>query len=190
MPNIGANSIRAGNILNYNGKLWIVSKTPEHTMPGKGGAFVQVEMKDIKTGTKLNERFRSAESVDRVTLEQKDFQYLYPEGDNMLTLMDLESYEQITVSKELAGDAAVFLQDNMTVVVESYEGSVLSITLPDTVILEITEADPVVKGQTATSSYKPAILENGVRIMVPPFIESGTRVVVKTEDSSYVERAK
>lgn len=189
MPNIGANSIRAGNILNYNGKLWIVSKTPEHTMPGKGGAFVQVEMKDIKTGTKLNERFRSAESVDRVTLEQKDYQYLYAEGD-MLTLMDLESYEQINVSKELAGDAGAFLQDNMTVVVESYEGTALSISLPDTVILEITEADPVVKGQTATSSYKPAILENGVRIMVPPFIESGTRVVVKTEDGSYVERAK
>lgn len=189
MPNIGANSIRAGNILNYNGKLWIVSKTPEHTMPGKGGAFVQVEMKDIRTGTKLNERFRSAESVDRVTLEQKDHQFLYAEGD-MLTLMDLESYEQLSVNKELAGDAAVFLQDGMKVMVESYEGMVLSIALPDTVILTISEADPVVKGQTATSSYKPAVLENGVRVMVPPFIESGIRIVVKTEDGSYVERAK
>lgn len=189
MPNIGANSIRAGNILNYNGKLWIVSKTPEHTMPGKGGAFVQVEMKDLKTGTKLNERFRSAETVDRVTLEQKDYQYLYAEGD-MLTLMDLETYDQINVHKELAGDAAVFLQDNMTITVESHEGVVLSLTLPDTVILEITSADPVIKGQTATSSYKPAMLENGVRVMVPPFVESGIRVVVKTEDGSYVERAK
>lgn len=186
---INANSIRAGNVLEYNGKLWVVSKTPEHTMPGKGGAFVQVEMKDVKTGVKLNERFRSSENVERVRLDQNDYQYLFGDDDTV-TLMETESYEQIAVNRELLGDAAVFLQDGMIVTVESYEGSPLSVSLPDTVVLTITEADPVVKGQTATSSYKPAILENGVRVMVPPFIESGTRIVVRTEDSTYVERAK
>ena len=189
MPKLNANSIRAGNVLEHNGKLWVVSKTPEHTMPGKGGAFVQVEMKDIKTGTKLNERFRAAESVEQVRLDQQDYQYLYRE-DNIITLMDLQSYEQITVDAALVGDAAVFLQDGMMVAIESYEGTPLSVTLPDTVILTIIEADPVIKGQTATSSFKPSIVENGVRVMVPPFIESGTRIVVRTADSTYVERAK
>lgn len=189
MAKLNANSIRAGNVLEHNGKLWVVSKTPEHTMPGKGGAFVQVEMKDIRTGTKLNERFRAAESVEQVRLDQQDFQYLYTEG-TIITLMDLESFEQITVDKDLVGDAAVYLQDGMMVAIESYEGAPLSVSLPDTVVLEISEADPVIKGQTATSSYKPAMLENGVRVMVPPFIEAGTRIVVRTADSTYVERAK
>jgi elongation factor P len=186
---INANSIRAGNVLEHNGRLWIVSKTPSWAMPGKGGAFVQVEMKDFKTGTKLNERFRSNDEVERVRLDQKDYQFLYMDGD-MMTLMDNDTYDQITINKDILGDRSAFLQDGMIVTVESYEESPINVTLPDTVILEIAEADPVVKGQTVSSSYKPAVLVNGVKIMVPPFIESGTKVVVKTDDASYVERAK
>jgi elongation factor P len=186
---INANSIRAGNVLEHNGKLWIVSKTPSWAMPGKGGAFVQVEMKDVKTGTKLHERFRSTEEVEKVRLDQKEYQFLYME-DEMMALMDNQTYEQISVHKEILGEKVAFLQDNMIVVVESYEDSPISITLPDVVVVRVAEADPVVKGQTASSSYKPALLENGLKILVPPFIEAGTRIVVKTEDTSYVERAK
>lgn len=185
---INAVSIRVGNVLEHKGKLWVVSKTM-HTQPGKGGAFMQVEMKDVKSGTKLNERFRSDESVEQARLDQKDYQYLYMEGDN-LALMDQESFEQISLPKDLLGDAAVFLQDGMKLIVEMYDEQPITARLPDQVTLEITEAEPVVKGQTASSSYKPAILENGVRIMVPPFIEAGTRVVVNTSTQEYVERAK
>jgi len=186
---INANSIRAGNVLEHNGRLWIVSKTPSWAMPGKGGAFVQVEMKDIKTGTKLNERFRSSEDVEKVRLDQREYQFLYFE-DDMICLMNQESYDQISIHKDILGDKAAFLQDGMIVTLESYEESPINLMLPDTVILEIIEAEPVVKGQTASSSYKPAILENNVRVMVPPFISSGTKIVVRTEDATYVERAK
>jgi elongation factor P len=186
---INANSIRAGNVLEHNGRLYIVSKTPDHTMPGKGGAFVQVEMKDIKNGTKINERFRSTENVERVRLDQKEYQFLFIEN-NQLNLMDIENFEQITINEELIGDKIAYLQDGMVVTVEMYEESPLKILLPDTVVLNVTETEPVVKGQTAASSYKPAILENGIRIMVPPFIDPDTKVVVKTEDDTYVERYK
>jgi elongation factor P len=185
---INANSIRPGNVLDYNGKLWVVTKT-EHTKPGKGGAYMQVEMKDIKGGTKLNERFRSAEDVERATLEEKEYQYLYKDGDN-LTLMDQDSYEQVFVPAELVGEPIAFLKDEMMIKVVSHEGKPIGVELPETVVLEIVEADAVVKGQTAASSYKPAILENGARVMVPPFIEVGTRIVVRTADASYVERSK
>lgn len=188
MVKIIANDIRPGNILEHNGKLWQVAKIM-HTQPGKGGAYMQVEMKDIKTGTKLNERFRSSETVEKARLDTKDFQYLYGDDDS-ITLMDLESYEQLHVPKTIVGDAAPFLQDGMKIVVELYEEKPLQAYLPETVILEIVEADAVVKGQTAASSYKPAILENGVRVLVPPFIESGTKIVVRTADATYVERAK
>jgi elongation factor P len=186
---INANSIRAGNVLEHNGRLYIVSKTPDHTMPGKGGAFVQVEMKDIKNGTKINERFRSTENAERVRLDQKEYQFLFIEN-NQLNLMDIENFEQITINEELIGDKIAYLQDGMVVTVEMYEESPLKILLPDTVVLNVIETEPVVKGQTAASSYKPAILENGVRIMVPPFIDPDTKVVVKTEDDTYVERYK
>lgn len=188
MPKINANDIRTGNILEYENKLYRVAKR-EHTKPGKGGAFIQVEMKEIKTGIKLNQRFRSNESVEKARLDLKKCQFLFDSGEN-ITLMDLENYEQFEVSRELVGDAAVFLQDNMEVDIETYDGVPVTVELPETVILTITETEAVVKGQTAASSYKPALLENGVRIMVPPFIESGTRVVVRTEDGSYIERAK
>jgi elongation factor P len=186
---VSANSIRAGNVLIHNGRLYIVTKTPEHTKPGKGGAFVQVEMKDIKTGTKLNERFSSSINVDKAKLDQKDYQYLYTE-DNHLVLMDNETYEQVYINADIIGDKVSYLQDGMKVVVESDEGEHISLELPETVILTITETEPVVKGQTAASSYKPAILENGLRVMVPPFINGDDKIVVRTADDSYVERAK
>lgn len=185
---INGNEIRIGNILNYQGKLWVVTKT-QHTQPGKGGAYMQVEMKAILEGTKLNERFRSAESIERVFLDEAPYQFLYAEGDD-LVFMEQTTFEQITLPRDLLGDSAVFLQDNMIINLSSYEGKPIAVSLPDTVVLQITEAEPVVKGQTATSSYKPAILENGVRVMVPPHIESGMRIVVNTQDSTYVERAK
>ena len=185
---INGNAIRTGNIIEHKGRLWRAVKT-QHTQPGKGGAYLQVELKDIRDGTKLNERFRSSEDVERVRLDQKDYQFLYAEGD-MLTFMDNETYEQISVHKDLVGEPVVFLQEGMTVTIESYEDEPISVMLPDTVVMQIVEADPVVKGQTASSSYKPAVLENGTRIMVPPHIESGIRVVVNTADATYVERAK
>jgi len=181
-------AIRVGNILDYNGKLWVVTKT-QHTQPGKGGAYMQVEMKALQEGTKLNERFRSADTVERVYLDERPFQYLYPEGDDFI-FMDQDTFEQITISSDFVGDAAAFLQDGMIVNISMYEGRPISVQLPDTVILTIDQADAVVKGQTASSSYKPAILENGLRVMVPPHIESGMRVVINTADATYVERAK
>lgn len=185
---INGNEIRPGNVIEHEGGLWAAVKV-QHVKPGKGGAFAQVELKNLVDGRKLNERFRSAATVERVRLEQKDYQYLY-ENDGMLTFMDNETYEQTQISKDLIGENAVFLQDGMEVQIESYEGEPLSVQLPETVVLEVVEADAVVKGQTASSSYKPAVLENGVKILVPPHVESGTRVVVRTEDSTYVERAK
>jgi elongation factor P len=186
---INGNAIRPGNVIEHKGRLWRAVKI-QHTQPGKGGAYLQVELKDIKDGTKLNERFRSSENVERVRLDQRPYQYLYAEGDDMLTFMDNETYEQITLHRDLVGEPIDFLQEGMTVTIESYEGDLISVMLPDTVTMAIVEADPVVKGQTASSSYKPAVLENGVRIMVPPHIESGTRIVVNTAERSYVERAK
>ena len=186
---ITATAIKQGNILVHRDELWIVAKQPEHTKPGKGPAYMQVEMKSIKTGTKLNERFNSSDYIEKAQLEQKDYQYLYME-DNNLVLMDLESFEQITLPKTILGDKLPFIEDNMVVTIESYEDEALNIELPSTVILEIEQTDPVIKGATATSSYKPAILKNGVRVMVPPYLVTGEKIVVKTEDGSFVERAK
>ena len=185
---INGNSVRIGNVIEFEGKLWVAVKT-QHTQPGKGGAYMQVELKNLVDGTKKNERFRSSEQVERVYLDQFPYQYLYEEGDNLI-FMDQANFEQISLSKDFVGDSAAFLQYGMVVDVSSYEGKPLSVQLPDTVILTIAEADPVIKGQTASSSYKPARLENGLKVMVPPHIESGMRVVVNTEDATYVERAK
>ncbi len=185
---ISGNEIRVGNIIDFQGKLWVVTKT-QHVQPGKGGAYMQAEMKSLVEGTKTNERFRSAESVERVYLDEMAHQFLYAEGDD-LVFMDQETYEQITLSREFVGDSAVFLQDGMIVNLSMYEGRAISVKLPDTVVLEIDEAEPVVKGQTASSSFKPAALSNGQRIMVPPHIGSGMRVVVNTADCTYVERFK
>jgi elongation factor P len=185
---ISANDIRPGNVLEHKDKLWGVVKT-EHVKPGKGPAYQQVELKDLVEGTKLNERFRAAETVERVRLDENEYQFLYDEGEQ-LTLMDQESFEQGVIDKQLLGDRLPFLQEGMAIMVQSYEGRPLMARLPDTTVLEVVEADPVVKGQTAAASYKPAILSNGVRIMVPPHIEAGTKVVVNIAESTYVERAK
>jgi len=184
---INGNEIRPGNVIEHNGSLWAAVKC-NAVKPGKGGAFNQVELKNLLDGTKLNERFRAAETVEKVRLEQKDFTFLFEQGD-ALVFMDSQSYDQLELQKDFVGDRAAFLQDGMTVTVELYEDKPIGISLPDQVVLTITEADPVVKGQTAASSYKPAILENGIRILVPPFIESGERIVVDTNDITYLRRA-
>ncbi|MBV9785655.1 MAG: elongation factor P [Acidisphaera sp.] len=183
-----ANLIRAGQVIEHDGRRWTVLKQQIIT-PGKGGAFIQVEMRDLKTGNKTNERWRTADTVERLLTEEREYTYSYTDGSN-LVLMDPESYEQTMIPADLLGDAAPFLQDNMPVTVDLVEGDPVAVHLPATVVLQITEADPVVKGQTAASSYKPAKLSNGVKTMVPPFIETGERIVVRTEDASYVERAK
>lgn len=185
---INGNAIRSGNVIEHQGRLWVAVKI-QHTQPGKGGAYLQVELKDVRDGTKLNERFRASESVERVRLDQKAHQFLYAEDDT-LVFMDTESYEQISLPRELIGEAAIFLQDNMTVTIESYEEQPISVQLPDAVTLTVTETEPVMKGQTAAASYKPALLDNGIRTMVPPHVGEGERVVISTADSSYVERAR
>lgn len=185
---IDGSQVRMGMVIEHKNKLWLVVKHNIMT-PGNLRSFNQVELKDIKTGNKANERLSSSEKVERVRLDDKPYQYLYSDGE-MLTFMDNESYEQMTMHKDKLGDQAAFLQDGMTVHIESYEGDPLHVKLPERITMKIVEADPVVKGQTASSSYKPAVLENGVRILVPPFLESGTSIVINTEDMSYVERAK
>ena len=184
---IDANSIRVGNVLEYNSKLWIVLKAM-HTQPGKGGAYMQVEMKEMKAGTKTNVRFRSSETVEKAHLDTNDLQYLYTEGDRM-TLIDMQSYEQIEVDLELIGNLVPFLTEGMNLTVQFYEGKPVSVSLPEKVEGMIAECESVVKGQTAASSYKPAVLENGVRIMVPPFINQGDKVLVSTLTLEYLERA-
>jgi elongation factor P len=186
---INGNAIRPGMVIEHQGRLWRAVRI-QHTQPGKGGAYLQVELKGLRDNTKLNERFRSSESVERVRLDQRTLQFLYSEGD-MYTFMDNESFEQISLPADTIGEEQIpFLQEGMIVTIEFHEEAPISVQLPDSVVLEVVEADAVVKGQTASSSYKPAVLENGMRVMVPPHIEAGTRIVVNTIDRSYVERAK
>lgn len=185
---VNAITLRKGNVMEYNDKLMVVVNY-EIIQPGKGNAVIQVELRDIRTGNKDNVRFRTQETVERLRLDQEEYQYLFADDDGA-TFMNLETYDQVAVSKDIIGDVGVFLQDGMTVTIESYEGEPLSVQLPDQVTLEVVEAEPVIKGQTATTSYKPAIMDNGARIMVPPHIDVGTRVIVRTEDSTYMERAK
>ena len=186
---INGNAIRPGMVIEHREGLWQAVKI-QHTQPGKGGAYLQVELRDLRGGTKLNERFRSSQTVERVRLEQKAYQFLYADGD-MYTFMDNQTYEQVSMNADMiGGDRVAYLQDGMEVTIEAYEGNPIGVQLPDTVTLEVTEADAVVKGQTASSSYKPAVLENGLRVLVPPHIEAGTRVVINTAEGTYVERAK
>ncbi|MBX3566659.1 MAG: elongation factor P [Rhizobiaceae bacterium] len=187
MAKINGNEIRPGNVIEHDSGLWVAVKT-NTVKPGKGGAYNQVELKNLINGTKLNERFRAAETVEQVDLEMKDFSFLYEQGDALI-FMDTESYEQLELQKDFVGDRAAFLQDGMMVAVQLYQEKPIGIRLPDQVVLAIAEADPVVKGQTAASSYKPAVLENGVRILVPPFIAAGERVLVDTNELIYLRRA-
>ena len=185
---IQANTVRPGNVIEHDKKQWSVLKT-EMLLPGKGNAFIQVEMRDIKSGNKTNERFRTSETIEKLMVEEKKATFLYTE-DQQVTFMDSESFEQFTLSLDALGEPAKFLQDGMSVTAEVIDGTITGINLPQHVTMVVIQADPVVKGQTASSSYKPAIIENGARVMVPPHIESDTRIVVNTEDGSYVERAK
>jgi elongation factor P len=179
--------IRPGNILEWEGGLWRAVKI-QHTQPGKGGAYMQVELKNLIDGRKSNNRFRSDEKVERVRLDTKDFTFLFADGDQ-LTFMDKDTYDQISLPADMLGDAAAFLQDGMDVMLELHEERPISVQLPDQVEATIVEADAVVKGQTASSSYKPALLDNGVRVMVPPHITAGTRIVVDVYEQAYVKRA-
>ncbi len=188
MAKIAGNEIRPGSMIEHQGQLWVAVKT-QAVKPGKGGAYAQVELKDIVNGTKLNERFRSSESVEEIYLDKKDFTFLFANGD-MLTFMDAETYDQIELQAEWVGDQAQYLVDGMKVLVQLYEGKPISIKLPAHVTLQVVEADAVMRGGTAAPSYKGAKLENGMTIQVPPFVNAGTRIVVSTEDGTYLRRAE
>lgn len=187
MPKINGNEIRPGNVLDHNDGLWIAVKV-DHVKPGKGGAFAQVELKNLRTHTKLNERFRSADKVEKVRLDQKDQQFLY-ESDGMLVFMDMETYEQIELPVDILGDRRPFLQDGMTIKIEYHEAEALRAEVPQKVVCKVVETEPAVKGQTAANSFKPAVLDNGVRVMIPPFIGQDEDIVVNTETMEYAERA-
>ena len=186
---IDGNQIKVGNILEINSKLWRVNKT-QHTQPGKGGAYIQVEMKELKNGTKMNERFRSSESVERAILEEKECQFLY-QNNNQFIFMDNKSFEQIEIGRDIISeDQEKYLKEDDTIVVQIYENHPVAIELPDNIILEVIEADAVVKGQAAASSYKPAVLDRNIKTLVPQFIGVGDFIVISTVDSSYIEKAK
>jgi elongation factor P len=187
MPKINGNEIRPGNVLEHNDGLWVAVKV-NHVKPGKGGAFAQVELKNLRNGSKLNERFRSEDRVERARLEQKDQQFLY-ENDGMLVFMDTETFDQIELPADILGDRRPFLQDGMMVKIEYFGEEALNATLPQKVTCTVVETEPVVKGQTAANSFKPALLDNGVRISVPPFVGQDEAVVVNTETMGYSERA-
>jgi elongation factor P len=188
MSKIAGNEVRPGTLIEHDGGLWIAVKA-QAVKPGKGGAYNQVELKNIITGTKLNERFRSDASVEEIYLEKKDYQFLYA-SDDMLTFMDINTYEQIELQRDFVGERSQFLTDGMKVMVTSYEGRPIGVQMPLQVVLTVTAADAVMRGGTAAPSYKNAVLENGMKILVPPFVDAGTKVVVSTEDGSYVKRAE
>ena len=188
MAKMQANQMRAGMVIEFEGQRYTILKQ-NIMIPGKGAAVIQVEMRNVKSGAKKDQRWRTADTVERLTTEDKEFTYSYEDGEN-LVLMDPETFEQTLVSKDILGERLPYLQENMKVNVKLIEGEPVSMDLPETVTLEIVEADPVVKGQTASSSYKPALLSNGVKVMVPPFITAGEKIVVKTADGTYYERAK
>ena len=184
---ISGNDIRPGNVIEFDGGLWVAVKTNK-VKPGKGPAYNQVELKNIVDGRKLNNRFGSDERVERARIETRDFQFLYASGDS-LTFMNSDTYEQIELQAEFVGERVAFLQDGMTVSLEMYEEKPIGISLPDQVTLEVVETEPHIKGQTVSSSYKPAAMENGIRVMVPPFVEAGDRIIVDTAEMAYVRRA-
>lgn len=185
---IAGNEIKPGAVIEHDGSLWVAVKT-QAVKPGKGGAYNQVELKNLFDGRKLNERFRSAESVEAIELDFKPYTFLFEAGD-VLTFMDKETFEQIEIAKDFMGERAAFLSEGMEVKVESYEGRPIAVKLPVQVTLTVAETDPVVKGQTAAPSYKPAVLENGLRVMVPPFIDVGSKIIVSTDELEYIKRAE
>ena len=182
------NEIKPGMIIEHRNDLWSVLKA-QHVKPGKGGAFNQVELKSVKKGTKLNARFRSSDSVERAVLDEKKFNFLY-EDENNCHFMDQTNFEQIAINKSLLGEKNKLLKENMAVNVHFYEDQALSVDLPSSVELTITNTDATIKGQTASSSYKPATLENGINIMVPPFINSGDKIILDTSTLKYIKKIK
>jgi len=182
------NEIKPGMIIEHRNDLWSVLKA-QHVKPGKGGAFNQVELKSVKKGTKLNERFRSSDSVERAVLDEKKFNFLY-EDENNCHFMDQTNFEQIAINKSLLGEKNKLLKENMAVNVHFYEDQALSVDLPSSVELTITNTDATIKGQTASSSYKPATLENGINIKVPPFINSGDKIILDTSTLEYIKKIK
>ena len=182
------NEIKPGMVIEHRNDLWSVLKA-QHVKPGKGGAFNQVELKSVKKGTKLNARFRSSDSVERAVLDEKKFNFLY-EDENNCHFMDQTNFEQIAINKSLLGEKNKLLKENMAVNVHFYEDQVLSVDLPSSVELTITNTDATIKGQTASSSYKPATLENGINIMVPPFINSGDKIILDTSTLEYIKKIK
>jgi elongation factor P len=183
-----ASSVRKGNVLEVDDKLYVVL-TAESFHPGKGTPTTQIDMRRISDGVKTSQRYKTTEQVERAMVEDREFQFLY-DDDEGFHFMNSATFDQITLAADLVGDAAAYLQPEMKVMLSVYEGNAVAIQLPQKVVLEVVETEPATKGQTASSSYKPAKLSNGVRTNVPPFIGAGTRVVVMTEDGSYVERAK
>jgi elongation factor P len=183
-----ASSLRKGNIVEFEGKLYVVLKA-ESFHPGKGAPTTQVDMRRISDGVKTAQRWKTTDQVERAFVEDREHQYLYQDGDGF-HFMNTENYDQLTLSEDIIGDQAAYLQPEMKVTLSVHEGVPVSIELPQKAVLEVVETEPSVKGQTAASSYKPALLSNGVRTMVPPFVGTGTKIVVMTADGSYVERAK
>lgn len=188
MAKVIASSLRKGNVVDIAGKLYVVL-VANNIHPGKGTPVTQLDLRRIADGVKISERYRTTEQVERAFVEEKTYTFLYADADGF-HFMNPESYEQVAVLEDIIGDGAPFLTDGAEVQISLHEGNPIALQLPQRVTLEITETEPVVKGQTASSSYKPAMLSNGVRTMVPPHIQAGTRVVIMTEDASYVERAK
>src|SRR3974377_1508511 len=185
---INAIDLKPGNVLEHQNKLWLCSKRGV-VQPGKGGDFTQVELRDLRGGSKLNERFRTQETVERVRLDEKEMQFLFMDA-GLATFMDNDTFEQISIPRETIGDPADFLRDGMVCNVMLHEGVALSVELPPSVAMTVVDADPGVGGQTASSSYKPGKTQNRRRVMIPPHVEAGTRIVVSTADGSYLERAK
>src|ERR1700752_1522303 len=183
-----ASSLRKGNIVDFDGRLYVVLNA-ESFHPGKGTPTTQIDMRRISDGVKVAQRYKTTEQVERAFVADREHQFLYQDGDGF-HFMNMENYDQVTLQPDIIGDSAAYLQPEMKVTLAIHEGVAVSIELPQKVILEVTETEPTVKGQTASSSYKPAVLSNGVRTMVPPFVGPGTRIVVMTADVAYVERAK
>jgi elongation factor P len=184
-----ASSIRKGNIIERDDGQLCVVLTAESFHPGKGTPTTQIDMRRLSDGVKVTDRFKTTEQVERAFVEDRDYAYLYEDADGF-TFMNSENFDQVTVPRDIVGDQAAYLQENMKVMLSLFNGIPVAIQMPPRVVLEIVETEPAMKGQTASSSYKPAKLSNGMRTMVPPHISAGTRVVIQTEDGSYVERAK
>ncbi len=183
---ISAGEIRVGMLLEYKNDLWQVLKT-QHVKPGKGGAFAQVEMKSFVKNTKLNERFRSSETVEKASLDERNFNFLYEDGDKHI-FMEPKSFEQIEIKKEIIGEKGRLLTENLDVVISFYNENPISVELPNQVKCKIESTDAALKGQTVSSSYKPAILVNGLNIQVPPFIESGDEIIIDTRNLEYIKK--